>query len=177
MNKAELRKKAREKRKALPLERREPAAQRLVEILVPRLQGPTLSFASFGDEIDLWPLNSILAKEKRLFLPCGDHSKLEVFAVVNVESQLVKTKKGFLAPNEELCPKVSLEELAFVLVPALAFDEKGGRIGYGGGFYDRLLSKLRNGTRKIGVGFIEQRFYEELPHEDHDVYVDELVLV
>lgn len=175
--KATLRKKAREKRRALPDERRLPAAEKLVEILLPRLTGPTLSFASFGDEIDLWPLNEILAKKKLLFLPGADHEKLNIFAVDELDGQLEKTKKGFLAPKEIICRPAPLAAIAFALVPAIAFDERGGRIGYGGGFYDRLLAAMPQGTKKIGVGFIEQLFYEELPHEDHDIYVDELILV
>lgn len=176
LSKTALRKRAREKRKSLPLERRLPAASKLVEILLPRLQGSTLSFASFADEIDLWPLNDLLCKKGLLLLPGQDHTQLTVFAVEDL-SQLEKTRKGLCVPKEDVCRPVPLANIAFVLVPALAFDEKGGRIGYGGGFYDRLLAKLQPETQKIGVGFIEQLFTQELPHEAHDIYVDELVLV
>ncbi len=180
LSKVALRKKAREKRRSLSEERRLPAASKLIEILLPRLQratqGATLSFASFGDEIDLWPLNDILCKKGLLVLPGPDHAKLTVFAVEDM-SQLERTGKGLFVPKEDVCKPVPLGDLSFVLVPALCFDEKGGRIGYGGGFYDRLLAKLRQETQKIGVGFIEQLFAQELPHEAHDIYVDELVLV
>lgn len=175
MSKSSLRKKARDKRKEMSSERRVAAGKRLVEILSPRLEGPTLSFASFGDEIDLWPLNRILAAQNHLFLPGADHTRLTIFPVADFET-LEKSKQGFLAPRASTSP-APLETIRFVLVPALAFDSKGGRIGYGGGFYDRLLAALGKNTHKIGVGFVEQLSCDELPHEDHDIYVDELVLV
>jgi len=175
MSKSILRKKAREKRKELGTDRRLGAADKLIEILLPRLQGPTLSFASFGDEIDLWPLNALLSEKKILLLPGADHEKLEIFSVGDLSGELVKTQRGWLAPNEGLCSSFPLSEVGFVLVPALAFDRSGGRIGYGGGFYDRLLAKTN--AHKIGVGFIEQVSSEDLPHEAHDIRVDELVLV
>lgn len=175
--KAALRKEMREKRRNLPPERREPAGKRLIEILADRLHGCVLSFASFGDEIDLWPLNTFLVSHHILALPGNDHTHLQIFTVKNFTEQLQKTKQGFLVPKQDLCSPLSCDDIDFVLVPALAFDEKGGRIGYGGGFYDRLLVRLPQNTRKIGVGFIEQFMAYDLPHEAHDQYVDELVLV
>ena len=167
MSKNALRKRAREKRRELPPERCLPAAGKLVEILAPRLQGVTLSFASFGDEIDLGLLNELLLQKKYLLLPGRDHERPSAFFVQDFSTQLEKSKKGYLVPKEELCQQCPLADIAFVLVPALAFDEKGNRIGYGGGFYDRLLADLSH-ARKIGVGFIEQLFSEDLP-QPHDM--------
>jgi 5-formyltetrahydrofolate cyclo-ligase len=177
LEKASLRKKALSLRQALSSERREPAADRVVELLLSRLNGPTLSFASFGHEIDLWPLNESLRKNHSLLLPGRDHIHPSAFAITDFTKQLEKSKKGFLVPKEELCSSFALPSLAFVLVPALYFDSQGGRIGYGGGFYDRLLALLGPETKKIGIGFTEQLALELLPHEAHDMYVDELILV
>ena len=67
--------------------------------------------------------------------------------------------EGELAPSAEL-----------ILVPGLAFDRRGGRLGRGGGFYDRLLAR-RESAFVLGVCFACQ-IVEEVPGEEHDVKVD-----
>lgn len=69
---------------------------------------------------------------------------------------------------------VPIEELRVVLVPGVAFDLRGGRLGRGGGFYDRLLARLGPQTIRVGVGF-ERRVLERLPVEPWDQLVDVLV--
>ena len=64
-----------------------------------------------------------------------------------------------------------------VICPLLAFDEKGMRLGYGGGFYDRTIRHLRRNkqTRYMGLAFSEQKSYHDLPWEDHDVPLDAIL--
>ena len=69
-------------------------------------------------------------------------------------------------------PSISPEKLELILVPGVAFDLKKTRIGYGGGFYDRVLSKTQ--ALKIGVAFSFQIF-EKLPSEAHDQNVDLII--
>ena len=61
-----------------------------------------------------------------------------------------------------------------VICPLLAYDAKGMRLGYGGGFYDRTISHLRRNkqTRYMGLAFSEQKSYHDLPSEAHDVPLD-----
>ena len=61
-----------------------------------------------------------------------------------------------------------------VICPLLAYDSKGMRLGYGGGFYDRTIRYLRRNkqTKYIGLAFSEQKSYHDLPSEDHDVPLD-----
>lgn len=69
---------------------------------------------------------------------------------------------------------VPMGELRVVLVPGVAFDLRGGRLGRGGGFYDRFLARLAPQTIRVGVGF-ERRVVERLPTEPWDQLVDVLV--
>ena len=62
-----------------------------------------------------------------------------------------------------------------VLVPGLAFDMRGGRIGYGGGIYDRLLARLRPGVLRVALAFDCQLQREVLPQEPHDLQMDYIV--
>ena len=61
-----------------------------------------------------------------------------------------------------------------ILVPGVAFDARGFRIGYGGGFYDRALPRYRPPARAIGVAF-DFQLAAEIPNADHDVPVDRVV--
>lgn len=66
------------------------------------------------------------------------------------------------------------ETLDLVLVPGVAFDRRGGRLGYGGGYYDRFLPRLRSGTITIGLAY-DLQLVEQVPAETHDVPLDLLV--
>ncbi|WP_018130958.1 5-formyltetrahydrofolate cyclo-ligase [Effusibacillus pohliae] len=69
---------------------------------------------------------------------------------------------------------VPVDTIDAVLVPGVAFDRRGGRLGYGGGYYDRFLLLLRSDALKIGLAY-ELQLVEEVPAEEHDVQLDLLV--
>ena len=69
------------------------------------------------------------------------------------ESDLAMTPWGVREPWREPLRVVELEELDFVLVPGVAFDRQGNRIGYGRGYYDRFLARLAARTYVLGVGY------------------------
>ncbi len=71
-------------------------------------------------------------------------------------------------------PEVAPEDLDLVVVPALAFDERGYRIGYGGGYYDRFLPRLRPDCVTVGVT-LDALVVPALPAEPHDVPVQIIV--
>lgn len=89
------------------------------------------------------------------------------------DSHLVAGPFGILEPKAS-APMVEPEKIDVMLVPGIAFDVAGNRIGYGGGYYDKMLPRLRGDTVSIGLAFDEQIF-EELPVEDHDTPVDVVV--
>ena len=132
-----------------------------------------LSFASFKDEIDLWPLNATLLRERKLCLPSLSG---KLFEILSLDS-LRPSKKGFLEPDEVFCTEIKLSSIDCILVPGLLFDEKKHRLGFGGGFYDRLLEAKTKETLAIGVGFKEQLHHDALPLEPHDHPIDQLLLL
>lgn len=80
---------------------------------------------------------------------------------------------GILEPeNDE--NRIDPGEIDLVVVPGIAFDRRGYRLGYGAGYYDRFLPKLREGVKKIAVAF-EMQLVDLLPAEDHDVRMDALL--
>ena len=84
--------------------------------------------------------------------------------------------EGFMGIPEPLTPRIAdPAAIDVALVPGLCFDVCGGRLGYGGGVYDRLLPKLRAGTVRIALAFDFQVQKEELPQEAHDLKMDYIV--
>lgn len=173
MIKGKLRTLLKEKRKSLPAERRKLAPLSLAPHL--HTLQKVLSFASFGEEIDLWEINQFFAQKKELILPKVEGETLLLFHVENLKEQLARSSLGILEPIPEKCRPALFEEIRYVLVPGLGFDAHNQRLGYGKGYYDRLLPQLKNAV-KIGVGFQEQLLDEPLPCEPHDFPLDQLLL-
>jgi 5-formyltetrahydrofolate cyclo-ligase len=115
-----------------------------------------LFFASLADEPDLWPLLiEALAAGKTVCLPryVSGSEGYVACQVRDIHQDLVRGKFGIREPLPS-CTEVPLNRLDLVLVPGVAFDARGARLGRGKGFYDRLLADVR-GT-KCGVAFEEQ---------------------
>lgn len=89
------------------------------------------------------------------------HSELEIGAYA------IPEPAERLRAEREIHP----QRLDVVLVPGAAFDERGNRIGYGKGYFDRLLSKLRPDCLKIGLAF-DCQLFEEIPAQEHDIPMD-----
>lgn len=134
-------------------------------------------FAPRSDEVDTSPARSrALADGKRVALPrMCDAGRLE-FAEVGDGGLLRIGRFGIAEPPAE-APAVLLARGDLVLVPGLAFDRQGGRLGRGGGYYDRALSREPLDESRpilIGVGFSFQ-VVERVPMMDLDVCVDGVV--
>lgn len=99
----------------------------------------------------------------------GDHLD---FIVVNELAELLPGPLGVLEPSGDR--RVSVEEIDLMVLPGVGFDREGHRLGYGRGFYDRLLADNRNRPRLAGLAY-EQQVVERLPRDPHDVCLDMLV--
>ncbi|MES2274352.1 MAG: 5-formyltetrahydrofolate cyclo-ligase [Chlamydiota bacterium] len=161
------------RRRSISLRRRARASLLLQKKIAP--QGNFLSFSSFGTEIDLSALNQQLASEGRLFLPRIEANNLVPYEVIDLERQLTLSPLGFREPNPELCKKASFSEIECILVPGLGFDPMGYRIGYGMGYYDRLL-KANSKILSIAIGFQEQFIDGLLPRDSWDLPTNKLLL-
>ncbi len=93
-------------------------------------------------------------------------------------SELVAGTWGILEPpparRHQADKTVDPESLDLVMVPGVAFDRNGGRLGNGAGYYDRLLCEVRPDTVLTGVCF-ESQLIDEIPMEQHDVYMDNVI--
>jgi len=113
---------------------------------------------------------------KIVVLPAYDPQtkKMTLRKVDDPEKDLIQGPRGNMEPNPERCKTVPLDCLDIAIIPGLAMDEKGGRIGLGNGYYDRLIPDLPITTRKVGLVF-EDQIVPMVPMENHDKYVDIVV--
>jgi 5-formyltetrahydrofolate cyclo-ligase len=170
--KSALRDATRARLKTITPERRAAESVRLCGLLIgtDRWQAAAtiLLFAPLTNEPDLWPLlTTARAAGKTVALPRFDSATQNYRAarIQNPEADLVTGAFSIREPAAH-CPEVPLNRLDLVLVPGVAFDAQGWRLGRGKGFYDRLLAQVCGTT--CGVAFDEQ-IVETIPVEPHDV--------
>jgi 5-formyltetrahydrofolate cyclo-ligase len=129
--------------------------------------GYLLTFRPMAAEIDLDPL---LSEFECAVTRTWPHGRLTVH---RADVEMERHRWGYLQPVA-LADELSLDEIDIVLVPGVLFDRRGGRLGHGAGYYDRLLPRLRTDTMLIGVT-TEDRTVDELPTDAHDVPMTHLV--
>lgn len=103
-----------------------------------------------------------------------DSLKLTLLKVDDLTADLTTDGSGKPIPNIDRCKRVPIDRIDIALIPGVAFDEKGGRIGIGDGFYDRLIPKLPATTRKVALAFDDQ-VLSHVPMESHDKHVDIII--
>ena len=133
------------------------------------------AYAAMPREIDVAPLmQEALERGARVAVPGWDAASgtYRFHEVRDLARDLVEGPHRARVPAAG-CPAVDLGRLDFVLVPGIAFDTSGGRLGRGKGYYDRLLRS--HGGVTCGVGADEQRV-DEVPMEPHDVRLDRVVM-
>ncbi len=137
-----------------------------------------LLYLGIRSEYDPRPLAAMaLACGRTLVLPRmlrAEH-RLEVRRVSNLTTDLLAGVWDLQEPDPQCCPLVPLADIDLVLVPGVAFDLAGGRMGYGAGFYDRLLALPELGAVRVAALFREQ-LVAAVPRDSHDLPVDLLVL-
>lgn len=130
-----------------------------------------LFYAPLPGELDVWPLAlDALKTGKRIALPRFDNATDAYLPALIEDPQrdLILGKLGIREPGPN-CKPVDGNEIELVLVPGVAFDLRGFRLGRGKGYYDRLL-RVVSGI-KCGVAF-EQQLVRNLPVEPHDFQLD-----
>lgn len=140
-----------------------------------RAKGWVLSYWPIGAELDIRSLNRVLADEKRLFLPAVEKDRLVPYLVEKPDEQLKLSHMRIWEPDVLLCSKEEMKNIGTILIPGLAFDRENYRLGYGEGWYDRLLGQFPM-SYSIGIGYLEQLSLALLPRDAWDKPVAELIL-
>ncbi|MBX9629200.1 MAG: 5-formyltetrahydrofolate cyclo-ligase [Burkholderiales bacterium] len=179
--KAELRARVLAARDALPAPIRAAASATITGRVV-RLEGfstvrSVLAYSSFGSEFDTGAFNAhVIGSGRQLVLPRVDRTarRLRLYAVDDLERDLLAGTWGIREPDPESCREVTIDDVDFVLVPGVAFDAHGRRLGYGGGFYDRLLALTPAELPRVVAAFSVQ-VVDDVPTEAHDCAMTTLV--
>jgi 5-formyltetrahydrofolate cyclo-ligase len=124
-------------------------------------------FVSLPSEINTFSiLEGTLKSKKKLFLPktVKDKTHFDFYPIHDLKN-LISGAFGILEPAGS--HPSDWDELDLVLVPGLAFDHEGNRLGFGKGYYDRMLPHLKKTTLVIGVGYTFQ-IVDQVPHTSED---------
>ncbi len=113
---------------------------------------------------------------KMVILPAfnNETGAATLMKVDNSGTDLVPGPRGVVEPNGEKCKVVPIECIDIAILPGIAFDEKGSRLGAGEGFYDRLIPELPVTTRKVALT-LEEQMTPQVPMESHDKHVDIII--
>jgi len=147
-------------------------AERVVSLDEYRGAKAVLLFVPMPDEVDTWPiLRDALARGKRTLAPRVDKggSTMEAVEVLDLQRDIAPGAYGIGEPTGTRVAEPG--EIDFILVPGLAFDRLGGRLGRGAGFYDRFLGRCRGDAFRCAVTFSCQ-MVASVPTEAHDLPVD-----
>ena len=154
--------------------------ERLVTLKAYRGGGVVLFFAPTTGEVDCRPAaREAIGAGKVVALPAIDWEgkSLLPVRVASVDEGLIVRRHGISEPPRasSAWAPLKIDEIDAVIVPGIAFDEAGRRLGRGGGFYDRFLSLLPARTRRIGLA-LEVQGLREVPAGPLDARVDAVVL-
>jgi 5-formyltetrahydrofolate cyclo-ligase len=133
----------------------------------------TLPFGSEWDTVAV--MRAALAAGRIVAVPRVDKQSrmLELHAITDPERDVVAGYRDIPEPLPA-CPLVSRDTIDFVLVPGVAFDRLGRRMGYGGGYYDRLLPLLSPRAARV-TGAFDVQLVDRVPAAAHDIGVDAIV--
>jgi len=179
--KADIRKEFLAKRDALdPAERKRSSSlirQRVFQHPAWKNASTLLCYVSFGSEVDTHSLiQEALRFKKKVFVPLYDpHSTETRLSELRRFGELVPgPKPEVLEPAPEFIRPADPAQVELALVPGAAFDVQGGRLGFGRGYFDRLLAKTPKAIR-IGLGFSAQISTIPLPLESYDVRLHAII--
>ena len=144
-----------------------------------RTANTVLAYMSFGAEFctEEW-VKQALREDKCVLLPKVNRAtkELDIYRVTNLQHDLAPGQWNIREPLVERCARINtLKEVDFILLPGIAFGRDGARLGYGGGFYDKLLARMKDANQgcrpALVAGAFAIQLVEDIPQEatDHKV--------
>lgn len=175
--KKELRKKYREIRRGVENKNEidKKIGGQLFKLLLNMSVSRVLYYASLDEEVNIdFAITASLEKNMSVALPlCIDNDGEMQYYYIKSLNELKIGAFGIREPDTAVCEAADNLDGAVCVVPGLAFDKKGFRLGYGKGYYDRFLSRHKN-IKTIGVCY-DETLAEGLPYDKYDIPVDYIV--
>lgn len=140
----------------------------LAEFLAART---VMFYASFRSEVETHDMvRRALADRKKVVLPRVKEKELELFQIRDFDHDVKPGRWDIPEPSGG--QQVEAEEIGFIVVPGAAFDERGNRLGYGAGFYDKLLKGYKGATAALAF---DLQIVPGVPADPHDVPVQRII--
>ena len=153
------------------------------------IEGKLFEFANFleSQQIFLYPpgskeipteaiIRKALEIEKNVILPVFTDVKntFLLYKITDYDKDLVLNANEMLEPNPERCKKIALDDVDIAIIPGLAFDDKGGRMGFGNNYYSKLITKLPETCRKVSLAY-EDQIVDQIQMESRKFTVDIII--
>lgn len=132
-------------------------------------------FINYGSEVETKKIiNKAIQDGKKIYVPKTIKESKEMRAIeIKSLENLKEDKFGILEP-ENFEGEINKNELDLIIVPGAAFDRRGNRIGYGGGYYDRYFSDLEINIKKVALSY-ELQLVKNIVSEKYDIKVDFII--
>lgn len=132
-------------------------------------------YYSIGSEVDTHKIiiNALESKKKVALPKCMDKKgNMNFYFIDDIETSLISGCLNLCEPDVSICREAYPDERTLCIVPALAFDKYGNRLGYGGGYYDRFLADFKG--KAVGLCYSEC-LSADLPFDKYDIKVQSVV--
>lgn len=136
-----------------------------------------MAYMTFGSEFATGAfIDAAIRDAKTIVLPRIDraHDRLAIHTVCDFERDLAAGPWGIHEPRPDACPVATLSAIDFVLVPGVGFTVRGDRLGYGRGYYDRLLANRASHTALVAAAFSAQ-LVDRIPTTARDARIDMVI--
>lgn len=181
LNKKELRKKVLEARETISdeeLDRRSKIIlEKVKEIDAFKKSKTIMIYVSYGKEINTHNfIPECISMGKNVITPICRYSDrtLILGKTKSFPEGFRMTKYGILELDPDECEQVDAKDIDLIIMPGVAFTERGDRMGYGGGYYDRLLSSASKNLVTIAP-VLQEFIFDEIPLEEHDIPMDYVI--
>lgn len=150
--------------------------RRMIDLPVYRESKTIGLYANFNNEVPTSTIFEEALKDgKKVLFPCiKKEEKRLIFLPVQGSDELELGPYGIMSPTCKEGDSDFIGEAGLLLIPGVAYDLKGGRLGYGGGFYDRTLHKLAKPPFIVALAY-EFQILGEIPMHPHDVRVNAII--
>lgn len=103
-----------------------------------------------------------------------DERKLIPYEITNLKEGINIGAYGIREPNKDISNEIDVKNIDVLIVPAVAYDKNCYRLGYGGGYYDRFIERLRDDAITIGIAF-DLQLFDSIPKEEHDAQLNYII--
>lgn len=132
-------------------------------------------YVSYNSEIDTKNIiMKALEDKKNIYVPRTNYKTkiMEAVKILSLES-LIEDKYGILEPAEDKSPE-DPNKFDLIIMPGVAFDKYGGRMGYGAGYYDRYLEKISKPLNKVALAY-DFQVINKVPIDIHDIPIEYII--